>query len=58
MKSARKLNIIKYKDTKVKQLSWVAYLGSVLHETLSGEPMVLKSIEQDKRETKIYVPWK
>ena len=55
MKSVRKLNIIKYKDTKVKQNSWVAYLGSVLHETLSGEPMVLKSIEQNKRETKISV---
>ena len=56
MKSVRKLNIIKYKDTKVKQHSWVAYLGYVLHETLSGESMVLKSIEQNERETKIHVP--
>ena len=45
IKSARKLNI-KYKDTKIKQNSQVAYLGCVLDETLSWEPMALKALNK------------
>ena len=42
IKSARKLNI-KNKNITIKQHSQVAYLGCVLDETLSGEPMALKA---------------
>ena len=45
IKSARKLNI-KYKNIKIKQHSQVTYLGCVLDETLSGEPMTLKALNK------------
>ena len=40
-KNIRQLNI-KYKDINIKQHSGVTYLGCVLDETISGEPMALK----------------
>ena len=39
-KNIRQLNI-KYKNIYIKQQSEVTYLGCVLDETMSGEPMVL-----------------
>ena len=42
-KTIRQLNI-KYKDINIKQHSEVTYLGCVLDETMSGEPMALKVI--------------
>ena len=45
IKSARKLNI-KNKNITIKQHSQVAYLGCVLDETLSGEPMALKALNK------------
>ena len=45
IKSARKLNV-KYKNIKMKQDSQVTYLGCVLDETLSGEPMTLKALNK------------
>ena len=44
-KNIRQLNI-KYKDINIKQNSEVTYLGCVLHETMSGEPMALKVINK------------
>ena len=44
-KNIRQLNI-KYKDINIKQHSEVTYLGCVLDETMSGEPMVLKVINK------------
>ena len=41
----RQLNI-KYKDINIKQHSEVTYLGCVLDETMSGEPMALKVINK------------
>ena len=52
IKSARKLNI-KYRDIKIKQLSQVKYLGCVLDETLSGEPMTLKALTHTNRKLKL-----
>ena len=43
--SARKLNA-KYKNIKIKQHSHFTYLGCVLNETLSGEPMALKALNK------------
>ena len=40
IKSANKLNI------KIKQYSQVTYLGCVLGETLSGEPMAFKALNK------------
>ena len=45
IKSARTLNA-KYKNIKIKQHSQVIYLGCVLDETLSGEPMALKALNK------------
>ena len=42
-KNIRQLNL-KYKDTNIKQRSEVTYLGCVLDETMSGEPIALKVI--------------
>ena len=44
-KNIRQLNI-KYKDINIKQHSEVTYLGCVLDETMSGEPMALKVINK------------
>ena len=44
-KNIRQLNI-KYKDINVKQYSEVPYLGCVLDETISGEPVALKVINK------------
>ena len=44
-KNIHQLNI-KYKDINIKQHSEVTYLGCVLDETLSREPMVLKVINK------------
>ena len=45
IKSARKLNI-KYKNVKVKTYSRVTYVGCVLDETFSGEPISLKALSK------------
>ena len=44
-KNIRQLNI-KYKDINIKKHSEVTYLGCVLDETMSGEPMALKVINK------------
>ena len=44
-KNIRQLNI-KYKDINIKQPSEVTYLGRVLDETMSGEPMALNVINK------------
>ena len=44
-KNLRQLNI-NYKDINIKQHSEVTYLGCVLDETMSGEPMVLKVVNK------------
>ena len=44
-KNIRQLNI-KYKDINIKQHSQVTYLGCMLDETMSGEPMALKVINK------------
>ena len=44
-KNIRQLNI-KYKDINIKQHLKVTYLGCVLQETMSGEPMALKVINK------------
>ena len=44
-KNIRQLNI-KYKDINIKQHLKVTYLGCVLEETMSGEPMALKVINK------------
>ena len=45
IKSARKLNV-KYKNIEVKQHLQVTYFGCVLDETLCGELMALKALNQ------------
>ena len=37
---------MKYKDIKTKKYSLVTYIGCILDETLSGEPMVLKPLNK------------
>ena len=44
-KNIHELNI-KYKDINIKQHSEVTYLGCVLDDTMSGEPMALKVINK------------
>ena len=43
----RQLNIW-YKHKNIKQLSQVTYLGYVLNEKMSGEPMVRKGYKQNR----------
>ena len=50
-KNILQLNV-KYKDTNIKQHSEVIYLGYVLDETMSGEPMALKVINKINRKLK------
>ena len=50
-KNIRQLNI-KYKDINMKQHSLVTYLGCVLDEKMSGEPMALKVINKIKGKLK------
>ena len=45
IKKSRKLNH-KYKNIKIKQHLQVTYLGCVLNENLSGEPMALKALNK------------
>ena len=45
IKTIKKLNI-KYQDIEIKQHSQVTYLGCVMDETMSGEPMALKVINK------------
>ena len=45
IKTKKKLNI-KYQDIEIKQHSQVTYLGCFMDETMSGEPMALKVINQ------------
>ena len=45
VRSERKLDM-KYKDIKTKKYSLVTYIGCILDETLSGEPMVLKPLNK------------
>ena len=45
IKTVKKLNI-KYQDIEIKQHSQVTYLGCVMDETMSGEPMTLKVINK------------
>ena len=44
--------IIKYQDIEIKQDSKVTYLGCVMDETMSGEPMALKVINKIKGKLK------
>ena len=44
-KNIRKLNI-RYKEINMKQQVQVTYLGCVLDESMSGEPMALKVINK------------
>ena len=50
-KNVRRLNI-RYNHINIKQHSQVTYLRCVLHETMSGEPMVLKVINKINRKLK------
>ena len=45
IKAIKKLNI-KYQNIEIKQNSQVSYLGCVMDETMSGEPMALKVINK------------
>ena len=45
IKTIKKLNM-KYQDTEIKQHSQMTYLGCVMDETMSGEPMTLKVINK------------
>ena len=45
IKTIKELNI-KYQDIEIKQHSEVTYLGCVMDETMSGEPMALKVINK------------
>ena len=51
IKTIKKLNI-KYQDIEIKQHSQVTYLGCVMDETMSGEPMPLKVINKINRKLK------
>ena len=42
----------KYQDIEIKQHSQVTYLGCVMNETVSGEPMVLKVVNKVNRKLK------
>ena len=44
----------KYKNIKIKQHSQVTYLGCVLDETLSGEPMALKALNKINGKLKLF----
>ena len=45
IKNIKELNI-KYQDIEIKQYSQITYLGCVLDETVSGEPMAVKVINK------------
>ena len=51
IKTIKKLNI-KYQDIEIKQHSQVTYLGCVMDETMSREPMALKVINRINRKLK------
>ena len=44
-KKAGKLNIT-YQGIDIKRNSQITYLGCILHETMSGEPMAYKTIKK------------
>ena len=50
-KNIRKLNI-RYKEINIKQQAQVTYLGCVLDESMSGEPMALKVVNKINRRLK------
>ena len=56
IKTIKKLNI-KYQDIEIKQHSQVTYLGCVMDETMSGEPMALKVINKINGQLK-FLYWK
>ena len=56
IKTIKKLNI-KYQDIEIKQHSQVTYLGCVMDETMSGEPMALKVINKTNEKLK-FLYWK
>ena len=56
IKNIKKLNI-KYHDIEIKQYSQVIYLGCVMDETMSGEPMDLKVINKVNGKLK-FLYWK
>ena len=56
IKTIKKLNI-KYQDIEIKQHSQVTYLGCIMDETMSGEPMALKFINEINGKLK-FLYWK
>ena len=56
IKTIKKLNM-KYQDIEIKQHSQMTYLGCVMDETMSGEPMTLKVINKINGKLK-FLYWK
>ena len=56
IKAIKKLNI-KYQNIEIKQHSQVSYLGCVMDETMSGEPMALNVINKTNEKLK-FLYWK
>ena len=54
LKSAGKLNIM-YNGIELKQYSKVTYLGCLVDETMSGESMVLKTIQKINQKFSLYI---
>ena len=54
LRKAGKLNI-SYQGIDIKQNSEVTYLGCILHETMSGEPMAYKTIKKLTLGSTIYL---
>ena len=54
LKSAGKLNIM-YNGIELKQYSKVTYLGCLVDETMSGESMVLKTIQKINQKFSFYI---
>ena len=54
LKSAGKLNIM-YNGIELKQYSKVTYLGCLVDETISGESMVLKTIQKINQKFSFYI---
>ena len=54
LKSAGKLNIM-YNGIELKQYSKVTYLGCLVDETMSGESMVLKTIQKINKKFSFYI---
>ena len=54
LKSAGKLNIM-YNGIELKQYAKVTYLGCLVDETMSGESMVLKTIQKINQKFSFYI---